>query len=77
MNTPDFIEGKYDTHFIANNEEYLMRCEQCNQECEDLAMIMAYVDHKAHTDKSLRFSNNQHKRSNWKEYGRLHRFNPF
>lgn len=77
MNTQDFVEGKYDTHFIANNEEFLMKGENCNQLCEDLAMIMAYVEHQSHVDKRLRFNNSQSGKSNWKEYGRLHRFNPF
>jgi len=77
MNTPDFVQGKYDTHFIANNEEFLMKGENCNQSCEDLAMIMAYVEHQSHVDKRLRFNNGQSSKSNWKEYGRLHRFNPF
>jgi acetyl-CoA carboxylase biotin carboxylase subunit len=53
MNTPDFVEGKYDTHFIANNEEFLMKGENCNQSCEDLAMIMAFVEHQSHVDKQL------------------------
>lgn len=77
MNTPDFIEGKYDTHFISKNEKYLTEGEPCELECEDLAMIMAYVEHQSHSDKRLRFSLNHHHKSNWKEYGRLYRINPF
>jgi acetyl-CoA carboxylase biotin carboxylase subunit len=77
MNTPDFVEGKYDTHFIPKHEDFLMKGEQCNTECEDLAMIMAYVEHQSHTDKRLRFNEHKNNKSNWKEYGRLHRFNPF
>ncbi|WP_291855216.1 acetyl-CoA carboxylase biotin carboxylase subunit [Marinilabilia sp.] len=77
MNTPDFVQGKYDTHFIANNEEFLMKGEDCKYTCEDLAMIMAYVEHQSHVDKRLRFNNVQSSKSNWKEYGRLHHFNPF
>jgi acetyl-CoA carboxylase biotin carboxylase subunit len=77
MNTTDFINGEYDTHFIEKNEEYLMKGEPCTLECEDLAMIMAYVEHQSHSDKRLRFSLNHHQKSNWKEYGRLYRINPF
>lgn len=77
MNTPDFVKGKYDTHFIAKNEKSLMTGENCNNTCEDLAMIMAYVEHQSHVDKRLVFNNAQNNKSNWKEYGRLHRFNPF
>ncbi|MGM0378078.1 MAG: acetyl-CoA carboxylase biotin carboxylase subunit [Bacteroidota bacterium] len=77
MNTPDFVNGTYDTHFIQNNEKALMKDEDCSRECKDLAMIMAFVEHQSNTDKRLKFSNKQQKRSNWKEYGRLHRHNPF
>ena len=76
MKTPDFVDGKYDTHFIASNEDYLMQGDECTGECEDLAMIMAYIEHQSHTDKRLRF-NTHNRKSNWKEYGRIHRFNPF
>jgi acetyl-CoA carboxylase biotin carboxylase subunit len=77
MNTADFVEGTYDTHFIENNEQQLMQDEICTQECQDLAMIMAYVEHQSHTDKRLKFTNNHQKKSNWKDYGKFHRSNPF
>ncbi len=77
MNTGDFIDGKYDTHFIEKHKDFLMKGENCNNECRDLAMIMAFVEHQSHVDKRLQFTQHQNNRSNWKEYGRLHRFNPF
>jgi acetyl-CoA carboxylase biotin carboxylase subunit len=79
MNTPGFIEGKYDTHFIENNEDFLLNGGICspNCECEVLALIMAYVDHQSHYKKGLQFTKNHQQKSKWKEYGRLHRFNPF
>lgn len=77
MNTPDFVNGTYDTHFIEENEKFLLSGENCQHECEDLAMIMAYVEHQSHIDKRLNFNNNNQRKSNWKEYGKLHRFNPF
>ncbi len=80
MNTPEFVEGRYDTHFIENNKAYLIHGTQCQSrdpECEDLTLIMAYIEHQSQYDKQLKFSMNHQKKSNWKEYGRLHRFNPF
>ncbi len=79
MNTPDFIDGKYDTHFIAKNDDFLRNRDLCPEdcECEDLAMIMAYVDHQFHISKKIQTTNGSNKKSNWKEYGRFNRFNPF
>jgi len=79
MNTTDFIKGSYDTHFIENNEDFLLKGDLCPDDylCEDLAMIMAYLDHKTNTEKKTQFSKKQTNKSNWKEFGRLHRFNPF
>ncbi len=44
MNTPDFIEGTYNTHFIEKNQEYLMANDACS-ECDDMVVIAAYIDH--------------------------------
>ena len=45
MKTPDFISGKYNTHFIEKNQDYLLSPEECNGVCEDMAIIAAYVDY--------------------------------
>lgn len=44
MNTPDFIEGNYNTHFIEKNQEYLMAHDDCSA-CDDMVVIAAYIDH--------------------------------
>ncbi len=44
MNTSDFIEGKYDTHFIEKNQEQLMKNEVA-EDCEDMVIISAFVDY--------------------------------
>ena len=70
MDTPDFVSGKYNTHFIANNEDYLMTRTDCNQECEDLAMLVAYLDYRdklssVNVNSANHGSNEQ---SSWKAY---------
>jgi len=44
MNTPDFIDGKYDTHFIEKNQERLLAQDNCN-DCDDIVVIAAYIDY--------------------------------
>jgi acetyl-CoA carboxylase, biotin carboxylase subunit len=45
MRCEDFINGKYDTHFIENNKENLMIGETSDQRIEDMVMIASYVDY--------------------------------
>lgn len=45
MKTPDFISGKYNTHFIEKNADFLLVDEGCDTLCEDMAIIAAYVDY--------------------------------
>jgi len=44
MNNPSFIEGKYDTHFIENNQEQLMKSIPV-EDCDDMVIIAAFVDY--------------------------------
>ncbi len=77
METPDFVKGSYDTHFIEKNLDYLLTSTNCDQDCQDIAMIMAYIEHQARTHKRLRFTPPGQSTSKWKEFGRLFRHNPF
>lgn len=73
MDTPDFVSGKYNTHFIANNEDYLMGREDCNQECEDVAMIVAYIEHldkMKHVNRSAGGNSEAATSSTWKEFNK-------
>lgn len=45
MRCNDFIDGKYDTHFIENNRETLMAVEESDRQIEDMAIIAAYIDY--------------------------------
>ncbi len=44
MSNKNFIEGKYDTHFIENNQEDLMKNETC-EDCSDMVIIAAFIDY--------------------------------
>jgi acetyl-CoA carboxylase biotin carboxylase subunit len=72
MDTPDFINGTYNTHFIADNEDYLMARNDCNQECEDLAILVAYLDYMEKVGKNIGSENhtNGKEPSFWKEFGK-------
>jgi acetyl-CoA carboxylase biotin carboxylase subunit len=73
METPDFTNGTYNTHFIADNERFLTKNNDCNRECEDIAILVAYLDYmnkmnmndsEAHQTKSTSGT------SPWREYGK-------
>jgi acetyl-CoA carboxylase biotin carboxylase subunit len=72
MDIPDFIEGNYDTHFIDKNKDLLkVRDIRCDIQCEDIAIIAAYIDY---TNKLTKLQSLGQGRSNgnshWKIYGR-------
>ncbi|GAF04840.1 biotin carboxylase [Saccharicrinis fermentans DSM 9555 = JCM 21142] len=69
MDTPDFKNGKYDTHFIQNNAKYLQIEEPCEKECQDIAMFVAYLDFKKKQQTQVQ-DNVTNKPSPWKEFGK-------
>ncbi len=44
MNNKNFIDGKYDTHFIENNQEQLKLTSPC-EDCDDMIIIAAFIDY--------------------------------
>lgn len=86
MDTPDFVDGKYNTHFIQNNEEFLF--QPCNDEAsivsgtekveerlENLALIAALLkyndERKAKNGQNGQNGQNGETTKNpWKEFGR-------
>ncbi len=44
MGNANFIAGKYDTHFIENNQEDLMNNKGC-EDCADMVIIAAFIDY--------------------------------
>jgi len=74
MNNQNFIEGKYDTHFIENNQKQLLD-NKPPEDCEDMVIIAAYIDY---LDKISRAQDN-HKafvpaQSRWKKLSYLNNF---
>jgi acetyl-CoA carboxylase, biotin carboxylase subunit len=72
METPDFVKGKYNTHFIENNQDFLFEpCEEPHF-FEDLAAIAAYYDYTLETEMKKNGSNGNAPMSlnNWKLAGR-------
>ncbi|MCU4176132.1 acetyl-CoA carboxylase biotin carboxylase subunit [Carboxylicivirga sp. N1Y90] len=71
MKADDFVNGKYDTHFIEKNMDFLMMDDDCSDYCEDIALLVAYLDYTEKMDAAATKSNvatpNQ---SAWKEYAR-------
>lgn len=70
METPDFVKGKYNTHFIEENEKTLMAPQKKNSRYEDVAIMTVFVDYlkKVHSFQTRVIQKND--RSSWKECGR-------
>ncbi|MDA3878939.1 MAG: acetyl-CoA carboxylase biotin carboxylase subunit [Prolixibacteraceae bacterium] len=67
MNTPDFVNGKYNTHFIENNKQTLLHSENCNADCELLSIIVSYINFiEQDTEPSNNVSHESS--SQWKSY---------
>jgi acetyl-CoA carboxylase biotin carboxylase subunit len=75
MDTPDFKEGKYNTHFIEKNRDFLFTIPPINPRVEDVALMTVFVDYLT---KINTFQTKFHSRtgqSNWKECGRRKNMN--
>ena len=68
METPDFVEGKYNTHFIEKNKELLHGEPVCEKHCEDIAMIATFAEylHMIEVSKKTNSISNEKLESNWK-----------
>lgn len=72
MQCEAFVKGKYNTHFIENNLEFLLSEDVCDNTCEDIAIMTAfihYTDQQPEAARSLPQHPNQ--RQGWKMAGRL------
>ncbi|MBP7848656.1 MAG: acetyl-CoA carboxylase biotin carboxylase subunit [Lentimicrobiaceae bacterium] len=70
MQADAFISGKYNTHFIDDNIEFLTSRQECDRVCEDLAVITAFLDYQSQLSKAAAGSLKSHEPSRWKVYGR-------
>jgi acetyl-CoA carboxylase biotin carboxylase subunit len=72
MDAPAFRKGGYNTHFIEDNFKFLMADIECVHECEDLALIAAFVEYTTQLreiEQTISPSSSRHG-SDWKEFGR-------
>jgi acetyl-CoA carboxylase biotin carboxylase subunit len=70
MDAPGFIEGKYNTHFIEDNHDRLFTPKLCGTECEDMAMIAAFVDYLDNLARIQPPKYTEELGTNWKDFGR-------
>lgn len=72
METPEFVNGKYDTHFVGNNMERLMSDDtKCDMICEDIAIMTAFVDYSRKLKRSHPVTAAQtNEESQWKNFAR-------
>lgn len=70
MDAPAFVEGKYNTHFIEDNHERLFTAKLCGTECEDMAMITAFIDYIVKLEAIQPPKYTEELGSNWKDFGR-------
>jgi len=72
MDAPAFRKGGYNTHFIEDNMRYLMAETECASECENLALIAAFVEYTMQLreiEQTMSPASSRHG-SDWKEFGR-------
>jgi acetyl-CoA carboxylase biotin carboxylase subunit len=70
LSVPAFIEGKYNTHFIQDNQEYLQPDHSAPERLKDIAAISAFIDHidKLENHKKARYCRPVD--GKWKAFGR-------
>ena len=68
MDTPDFRNGNYNTHFIEKNTEFLMSDGTCNKNCEDIALIATFAEYlnRIEVSKKINAAPSVKKETNWK-----------
>ena len=73
MDTPDFVEGHYDTGFITKNGEHLQQCiMRTSERAENIAMIAANMDYQKNLEENRGDATDNRPISKWKEFG-LHK----
>ena len=72
MSTPDFVNGKYNTHFIEKNIESLLKPGRASKiSTEDMAIIAAYFDYLMNLEENKSVSLSEGGAINkWKHFGK-------
>lgn len=74
MSNPNFIEGKYDTHFIEKNQDQLISQLPC-ENCDDMVIIATFIDYLDKLGKSKKFSKEfTPAQSRWKKISYINNF---
>lgn len=71
LDVPDFINGKYNTHFIQDNEKLLEPVKNAPDRLKDIVAITAFVDH---LDNLEQFKGQRYCKpvdGKWKAFGRV------
>ncbi|MCK9401622.1 MAG: acetyl-CoA carboxylase biotin carboxylase subunit [Bacteroidales bacterium] len=70
MDAPDFKDGKYNTHFIEKNHDFLFTPPPINPRVEDVAIMSVFIDYLGKVDNFQTKVLAKNGKSNWKECGR-------
>jgi acetyl-CoA carboxylase, biotin carboxylase subunit len=70
MDAPQFLEGKYNTHFIQDNEKFLFAKLPSKEQPEDMAIITAFFDYITKLEKLQPPKINDQLANSWKDFGR-------
>ncbi|MBN2174418.1 MAG: acetyl-CoA carboxylase biotin carboxylase subunit [Bacteroidales bacterium] len=70
MNTPDFVNGNYNTHFIEKNWKFLQDEDKCTGDCKAMAIIAAFIDYQNRIKEVKGKMNTKSSGSNWKSCNR-------
>jgi len=70
MEVPDFVNGKYNTHFIQDNEALLKPKADASQRLKDVAAMTAFFDYLSKIESVKKDKFCKRPTSNWKNYGR-------
>lgn len=71
MRANDFKTGNYNTHFIENNFDFLMERNICDCECEDIAMIAAFMEYMKKMEIVQPITQFENVQNKWKDVGRI------
>lgn len=66
MEDTDFILGQYDTGFIEDHKDTLFNIKVCNESCQDVSIMVAYVDYLKRREKQSLAASSNTSVSHWK-----------
>lgn len=72
MESGPFKGGSYNTHFIDEYKDFLLQDEGCDDECEEVALMTAFIDYLKKLEKVAGKQDNgaQKSVSSWREFGK-------